>query len=295
VSFLLRGLVWAAERIPAAWLSRLGAWLGAAVFALLRIRRAYTVEAIERSLALPRTEATRLARRVYRGLGASVFELLRVGRLGREEAESLLGAAGRASLDRLLAKGRGLLVLTGHLGNWDLLACAAARAGYPLHVITRELKATSVNRLWMAARASCGVQLHPARGSARAILRALRRGEVVALVLDQHEPEGEVVPFFGRPAATSRSLARLARATGAPVVPAFLVRAPSAGRPVPGYQLVLEDPITLSFGAEGDLRQATALFNLVLERQIRRYPDQWLWLHRRWKVEPGAPQLQTHR
>jgi KDO2-lipid IV(A) lauroyltransferase len=277
---ILRVLAWIAERLSARTVARLGAALGAIVFALLRIRRAHTVAALGRSLSLPRSEATALARQVYRHLGRSVLELLRVRALRREEAEAMLGLEGRAHLDRLLAEGRGLLVLTGHVGSWDLLACAAGRLGYPLHVVTRSLRASGLNRFWMESRRAAGVTLHPARGSAAALVRALREGAIVALVLDQHEPGGEVVPFFGQPAATSLSLARLARATRAPVVPAFLLHEQE------GHRLVLGEVMPLCWTAKKreDLRQATLAFNGILEQQIRSCPEQWLWLHRRWKV-----------
>lgn len=277
---ILRLLAWISERLGARSVARLGAALGAIVFTLLRIRRAHTVAALGRSLSLSRAEATALARRVYRHLGRSVLELLRVRALREEEAEAMLGVEGRARLDRLLAERRGLLVLTGHLGSWDLLACAAGRLGYPLHVVTRSLRASGLNRFWMESRRACGVGLHPARGSALALTRALREGAIVALVLDQHEPGGEVVPFFGQPAATSLSLARLARATRAPVVPAFLLHEPA------GHRLVLGDPVPLRWTAckRDDLHQATLAFSEILERQIRACPEQWLWLHRRWKV-----------
>jgi KDO2-lipid IV(A) lauroyltransferase len=277
---LLRLLAHLATRIAPARLERWAGWLAFVAFSLLRIRRRVAVSAIERSLRVPRRAALALARRAHRSLCLGGLELLRVGALDVAAARALLGSDGIARLERLLAAGRGLLVLSAHLGSWDLLACAAARCGFAVNVVTRELHAGWLNHYWMETRRACGVRLLPARGSAHAILRALRRGEIVALLLDQHQPGGLVVPFFERPAATSDALARLARSTRAPVVPAFLLRAER------GHCFVLGEPLPLWWTADrrADLRRATALFTARLEQEVRAYPSQWLWVHRRWKA-----------
>lgn len=183
---------------------------------------------------------------------------------------------GLARLDALRAGGRGVLVLTGHVGAFDLLACEIARRGVPLHVVSRRLRAAWLDRFWWQRRARAGVRLHDARGSAAALVSALRRGEVVALVLDQHAPppDGAPLPFFGEPAYTSLALARMSRAASVPVLPAFLLR----GRR--GLELVVDPHIQ----PESDRFAATRRYNEVLERIIRRHPDQWFWWHRRWKV-----------
>ena len=268
-------------RLTPRWVHRLGALFGWLLFSVLRIRRRVTLQNIEAALGLPRAARVLLARKVYAHLCTGALELFRAGELQRREAERMLGH-GLARLRRHLAGGRGLLVLSAHVGQWDLLACAAARCGLKVNVVTREIKTGWVNRVWMEERAACGVRLLPARGSARGIVAALRRNEVVALVLDQHEPGGAVVPFLGRPAATGTALARLARATGAPVVPVFLLREGL------GYKLVVEEP--LKVGRGDDVVEVTAAFNRVIEAQVLETPEQWLWLHRRWKVvAPPTP------
>jgi KDO2-lipid IV(A) lauroyltransferase len=258
----------------------LGRGLGFLVFSVLRVRRRVTLQNLEQSLQLPREKALRLARRVYGHLCTGALEFLRAGDLSLQEARAFLGEPQVARLWQILGEGRGMLVLTAHLGNWDLLACAAARCGIKVNIVTRRIRSPWLNEFWMEERRSWGVTLLPAAGSARAVVAALRRNEAVAVVLDQHEPEGVVLPFFGRPAATGTSLARLARATGAPVVPAFLVRVPA------GFHLDLLEPIRV--GRTADVRQFTALFLETLEKEIRSHSDQWLWLHRRWKVRPAS-------
>jgi KDO2-lipid IV(A) lauroyltransferase len=259
------------------------------VFSVLRIRRRVTLSNLELALGLSGRAAVQLGSRGYAHLCTGALEFLRLRQLTPERASEVVGSAAMAELQRLRASGRGLLVLSAHLGNWDLLACAAGRAGLPVNVVTRQIKAASINRYWMRQRESCGVRLLPARRSAAAVLAALRRNEIVAMVLDQHEPGGLEVPYFGRNAATADSLARLARATRAPVVPAFLLR---QGRE---YVLQLMKPVSVQATADRrrDILEATALFTMIIEQQVVLHPEQWLWLHRRWKV--GLPVRRTER
>ena len=132
----------------------------------------------------------------------------------------------------------------------------------------------------MAEREACGVTLLPAEGSAAKIKTALRNNEIVAMVLDQHEPGGIPTSFFHRSAATGAALARLARATKAPVLPVFLIRKSYA------FQLEVLEPLTLRCTSDrmADIKENTTTFTRVIEEQVRRYPEQWLWVHRRWKI-----------
>jgi KDO2-lipid IV(A) lauroyltransferase len=274
-------LTWLAGGLPETWVRRLGRWLGWLAFSVLRIRRRVTLENLRLALDLPPGRRLRLARRIYHQLGAGSIEFLQIGRLTPRRARAALG--GEQGLDRLrevLARGRGMLALGAHLGSWDLLACATARCGLPVNVVTRRIKTGWVNRFWMDQRRACGVRLLPAEGSAPQIRAALRRNEIVAMVLDQHEPGGLPLTFLGRPAATGTALARLARATGSPVVPVFLLREPR------GFRMLVEDPLDLQPSSDRarDLAAFTRTFLGVIEDQVRQRPEQWLWLHRRWKI-----------
>lgn len=271
--------------ISLSWIRRIGCLLGNLVFSVLRVRRRVTLDNIRRSLMLPERQCRRLARKVYQHLCIGALEFLQLGRLTPCRARQILGESGLHRLRQILKGGRGMLVLSAHLGNWDLLACAAALSGFKVNVVTRQIKATWINRYWMAKRRACGVNLLLAHGSARAIVNALRRNEIVAMVLDQHEPGGLPVPFFGRPAATGSALARLARVTGAPVVPAFLLREAN------GFRLDVQQPLSLArtTSRHSDAFENTRLFSEVLEKSIATCPQQWLWLHRRWKIDSAAP------
>ncbi len=271
-----RGQVVGRSRRLILWLGRV---LGLVTLSVLRIRRAVVLENIQRALGMNRGQAVVLARQVYTHLCTGFLEFLQLGALTPTLAREILGPEGVNKMRRILDQGRGMIVLSAHLGNWDLLACAAALCGLKVNVVTRSIKNNWINRFWMKARAACGVRLIPAQGGGLAVVRALRRNEVVAMVLDQHEPGGLVVPFFDRPAVTGISLAKLARMSKAPVVPIFLLRKRA------GFQLEVQDPLELPFTAERnkDFIAHTFQYTKIIEEVIRRYPMQWLWLHRRWK------------
>lgn len=277
---MLTLLSWLACRVPEPWVRPLGCALGWFIGSCLRLRRGVVVSNLRCSSLGTESRSEGLVRRIYAHLGRVLIETLRLPRLDERRAKALVGGEALAQLGALRQRGRGVLVLTGHLGHWDLLACAAARAGLPVTVVTRDIRQRQLNGWWMRVRRAHGVHFLPARDSALGILAALRRGDLVCLALDQHQPGGAVVPFFGRPAATSTALARLARATKAPVVGAFLVSDPH-------YRTVLRpiseaDPrISLE-----DAVRATAQYSGIIEDLVRQYPEQWFWVHRRWKVAP---------
>lgn len=264
--------------LPPSWALALGSALGAAWHGLLPIRRGVARDNISKSLDLSPAEVRRLTARVYRHLGRSFIELLRAS-AGRCPPQPM---AGRAHLDAALALGRGVLVLSAHLGAFELLVRAATTLPVPVHVITRQFRSAFAQALWRRLRRG-GPSLLPAGASARAVLDALKRNEIVVFVLDQHVPPGRAVwvPFFGRPAATDPDLVRLARASGAAVVPIFTRR---EGRCHP---IEIQPALALDLGrGEAALVEATARCAAVVEAAIRAVPEQWLWIHRRWKPPP---------
>jgi len=182
-----------------------------------------------------------------------------------------------------LARGRGVLLAMAHLGSWELLGEVMAQRGLPIHAVVRPLKG-ALNTALMRARVDSGLKLIPARGAIRGAVKALRQGAVVAMLVDQvlPDPSAVFVPFFGRLAATSPALSAAAQRTGAPV---FAV---SATRDGAGLRVVIEGPIPVPDTGDRhqDLVAHTAAVTAAIERFIRGAPDQWLWLHRRWKVVP---------
>jgi KDO2-lipid IV(A) lauroyltransferase len=180
------------------------------------------------------------------------------------------------------------LVLTAHLGNWEYLTAVQRLIGYPVAIVVRPLDSPTLDAPASAMRRKTGVELIDKRGALRPVLGALRRGGLVAVLLDQNAArrEGVFVPFFGRPASTSRSLALLALRTRTPIVPIFISRE-GVGR----HHVVIEPPVRPP--SMNDVEQAivelTARCTQIIEAAIRRTPEQWLWSHDRWRTRPPAP------
>ncbi len=260
----------------------LGRLLGWGWYRLVPIRRAVARENVARALALDPTGTEAVVRGMYRHLGRSFVELLRFG--GRPLPPEAVRIEGRAHI--AAAGARGVLVVTAHLGNWELLVRVGTLLERPVSVVTRRFRAGWAEAAWRALRRG-GPRLLPAGASARQVVAALRRGEIVGYVLDQHCAEARAVraPFFGRMASTSPDLARLARMTGAVVVPAFTWR---AGRT---HVVRFDPPLALDHTPDRatDIDRNTRLCLSVVESAIAAHPDQWLWIHRRWKPATGRP------
>ena len=288
MGLILRVLAALVGCLPWRALEGAGRVLGWLVGSVLRIRRAHVEAAMTAAgVASPSREA----RAMYAALGRSAFEFLWMARRGPEAVERVVvepeaEGAWRAAL----ARGKGVVVAASHTGNWDLAACAMAR-DVEFLVVTKRLSHVAVDRFWQSARAGLGVRLAEARGAMRAAREVLGRGGAVAMMIDQvpssprHATELE---FLGRPALVDRGPAAMAVASGAPLVVA-------AGRRVGDAQvlhvLAVVEPPADDRGAisrRAWIAKATAEATYVLDRFVRAYPSQWLWMHRRWKRLPDG-------
>jgi KDO2-lipid IV(A) lauroyltransferase len=221
---------------------------------------------------------------MYRNLGANMAEVLRLAGGRTEDLDPRVRFEGEERVQEALARGRGVLILTAHVGNWDLLAMLTARSRYRLTVISKSLRNAALNDMWMRIRRHFGVAILPAHQSYRMCLRVLRRNELLGFILDQNRPreEGIFVDFFGRPACTSPGLAFMSAQSGAPVVPAFILREGEERHVVRVLPLIEPPP-----DREAEtIRRATQHYTKIIEDVVREHPDQWLWLHRRWKTQP---------
>jgi len=238
----------------------------------------------------------------YEHFGKSAAEFAWLGRADRDTILRSVTVEGREHLDRSLAQGRGVLFLTAHLGNWELMAVVCNLLGYRLFPVARPLDNPWLNRLVDRIRKRHGSMVISKKGESapRDLIQALRDGSCVGILLDQNMAtyNGVFVNFFGRPACTAKGLVLIARRTGTPVVPAFIARE-TDGR----HRIMILPPVVLSHerDVKADVITNTARCTAVIERMVRRYPDQWLWMHRRWKTRPpaessasgAAPILQT--
>src|SRR5262249_22126204 len=191
-----------------------------------------------------------------------------------------------------LKRGCGVIFMTAHFGAWELSSFAHAIYGYPLKFIVRPIDNTRVEKLISAYRTMSGNVPIQRRSAARDVLTALRKNEAVGILFDQNttRSEGVFAEFFGIPAATTPAIALFALRTGAAVVPGFLIWDEALGK----HRLRLDPPVELknTGNLDQDVVNNTKLFNKILEGYVRKYPDQWLWIHRRWKTRPeGEPSL----
>lgn len=176
------------------------------------------------------------------------------------------------------------VVATGHFGNWEMFAQAQGYLGHPISLVYRKMKNPLVDAQIGAIRARAGTRMLAKRSAARELLQRLRRGELVALPIDQHEPEGHgfPVPFFGRPASTTLGPARLAQLVQAPLQVAVMARVGRSNQ----HEIIVQEPIMPPPRREKDpalLISMMARVNASFEECIRRHPSQWLWIHRRWR------------
>lgn len=221
-------------------------------------------------------------RAMFRHLGMSLFEIAWLPNLDERSRHSTTIIEG---LDRVLAEidaGRGVVVFTAHCGNWEWLSYATGTFGRPVSVLQRERDQPEMNRYITELRAKAGVRTidRGSSASAREMMHAIRHGGILAFVIDQNiRTESVKVPFFGRPALTPFGPARLAVRTGALAVPAFIQRLDD-GR----HHIRYLEPIQCHRG--DDPVALTARITLLIEEQIRRAPEQWVWMHDRWRERP---------
>ncbi len=280
MKILLRAVLAVLGFLPEPVALALGRALGWIAWALGLRRR---VALANLSLAFPeKTDAERraIARANYRHLGEGAVEFLRAARLPDGELLSRVIPDGWEKYESAKAEGRGVVVATAHLGNFELLADYCARRRVALTAVTRSLSGP-LNEIWLSRRASTGLRELPTRGSTSAMLAELRAGGNLVLLVDQNMLPKRAVfaPFFGKLAATTPAPAVLAARTGAPVILAALVRH-ACGR----YRTLIEGPFRR--GREETTEGFTARLNAALEGMVRKFPDQWFWVHRRWKTRP---------
>jgi KDO2-lipid IV(A) lauroyltransferase len=244
-----------------------------------------------RNLALAFPEKTRkereeIVRSAFVNLSRVAAEFFFLPRLSAKNFSRYLTIEGLDNFQRAYEKGRGILFLTAHFGNWEWMA-----ASFPLqtrhrcHVVYRPMDTPFLDRVVERLRTATGNQTIPKQKAMGQILRLLKRGEVVGILLDQNMAwqEGVFVDFFGELACTNTGMALVALKTGTPVLPAFSLRQED-GR----YRVVIEPeiPLVQTGDKEQDVAKNTEMFTKVIERYIRNYPDHWLWLHQRWKTRP---------
>lgn len=230
------------------------------------------------------SEIRAIVKDLYRNFGQTLVEIVRMPSISKQYMDKYVEVQNFNNFTDALKKGRGVIYLTGHFGNWELCSIASALRGFPMFVLAREQKMTRLNNLLNMARESKGCKVIKKGMAAREIYEHLEGNGVVGILSDQDAgKKGVFIDFFGRPTSSPRGAFALARKTGAMIVPAFAVR--TGG---PHHIIFIEPPLEVSNSGDGDANEHEAMqrFTVVLESYIRKHPEQWLWLHKRWKSTP---------
>lgn len=239
-------------------------------------------------LAFPektRGERAKILRGSFTSLGRHLSEVCLHRRYTSANISKILVHEGFENYESAMARGKGVLLLTAHLGAWELAGFAQSLYRYPLRVLARRLDNPYLDRFVYDYRTLHGNQTVD-KDFARGLIAALRKGETVAVLMDTNviATQGVFVDFFGMQACTASGVPRVALRTDAAVVPTFTIWDPGLGK----YRLRFDPPVKLvrTGNDEADGLANTALFTKIIEDYVRRYPDQWLWVHRRWKTRP---------
>lgn len=223
--------------------------------------------------------------RVFVNVGKNVADAVRLGKMKWENIDAITEIEGLEYFDEAYKMGKGVIALTGHIGNFELLAAWFSLRGYKVSVIGRELYDPRLDRLLVQNREKIGSQNIPTTAGVKPVMRALKAGRVLGVLADQDSSRvrGVFVDFFGRPARTPVGPILLPYKTGSSIIPIAVVRADKNR-----YKIIVKPEVKLAFSddREKDIVDVTQRCTKVLESIIREYPDQWLWMHDRWKSKP---------
>lgn len=288
----LRVLMSLTRRLAPARASRVGDVLGALAFRVPGMRKKLVMEHMARVFGMSgdSEELRAMSRSVYRQLGRTAVEHARLLAGRTTDLRVRLDVSGEDHIARARNEGRGVILITGHFGYWELLGATVAMLDYPITVVAKKLHNPAVDGLVHAGRERLGMAVATMDKAPAAVYRALRRNECVGLLADQDAGAGGVfVDFLGMPASTYQGPALFALRTGAPIVPCFIIRSGPER-----HRVCFETPIeAIPTGDEpADIARITQAYTDVLARYIMDYPDHWFWVHRRWKTP--APDDSNH-
>lgn len=279
ISIALEGMSVIVRRLPLRIVRAIGSFLGGIAWMVLPHNRRDALDNI--AIAFPDWTARKrrqTIRRMFQHLGQSMMEWLWLPNLNQKNLERTTEIHDAHYIDEALASGRGSLIFTGHCGNWEWLAATVCLLGHPLTVLMRERDEPDLNRFISKMRAHFGMRStgRKSETSALEMFRSLRHGGLLGFLIDQNiRVESVKVPFFGKPALTPIGPARLAVSAKAPVIVCFVER--RNGKQIVHFQkpYLSADPVEI-----------TAKLTAAIEEQIRRAPEQWVWLHNRWRERP---------
>jgi KDO2-lipid IV(A) lauroyltransferase len=290
---LVRAIAYVLGRMPRGWSRLLAVCLAFAVYWCFGRLRRVGMRNLELALPeLPAQARKKILKHVYIHLGWQLVEFCRMTRYTAQNTRNWMRTDGLDHYLAAQARGKGVLIITGHLGAWELSSFYHSLMGHPMGMVARKLDNRRLDAYVNGIRCLHGNFVISKDDFGRGLLKAIHAGATVGILMDTNmtPPQGEFVPFFGIAACTGTGLAHIARQTGAAVLPGFMFWEPAERRYVLRFGAEIEMPRTEDRAA--DILEGTRRCTAVIESWIRRYPDQWLWIHRRWKTRPpGEPGL----
>ena len=292
--FLFRGLAFILSLLPISVGYRIADGLGAVAFELLERERRKTLTHLEIAFGREKSqkEIRNIGRGVFQNLARNLIELNHFPKINASNIDRLVTLQGREKLDAVLKRGKGGILLVSHLGNWELLAATLHLKGYGGKIVARKIRDENYERLLNRLRDHLwhqneeGMEVIYRDESPRKFLQPLRENRFLGILADQDVDNisGVFVDFFGRPAYTPTAPVQFAMVAHCPIIPCFIIR--ENGH----HTLTVEDPIeVVSTGdKQRDVVENTKRWSALTESYIRRYPDQWVWMHRRWKTQEAT-------
>lgn len=272
--------------LPYHWSVQLGGYLGRMFCWCDRRHRRIALENLKSAFQGEKTDAEmkRIVSGVYQNLGKGLIEGVLLPGMAPSGVKAMTEIEGLEHYFSARDRRKGIILLSAHFGNWEWLGTALPIYGAKMHVVMRPLDNNYLDRMIQGWRMQRGNIVLNKKTETGEIIKLLRSGATIGFLLDQNvgREKAVFVDYFGKPAATNKALATIALRTGAPVLPTFIIRKEG------GHKVVFEKPLTLprTGNLKNDLVEITALFTKKIESYVRRFPDQWLWLHRRWRTQP---------
>ncbi len=291
IYLLVRGLSFLINLFPESFALWVGRQMGNVAYYLDWEHRNVALQNLRIAFGQEKSEEERrsIAKKSFQNMGMMVIEFLRIPGMDMEAIKRKVSVEGLEEALKLLEQKKGGLLLIGHFGNWDLMGIMAQVIQIPILAIAKPIKGNErLYRFILEVRDKAGLKIVSPEDATQKVMEALSKNWLVAVLIDQRAKRSRAVwvDFFGKKAPTTRGLAVMAIRSGAPVVPAFMIRI--------GFQkhhLVVKEPVelVLTGDMEKDVEINMQRFTSVLESMIREYPDQWLWFHRRWERKGDKP------
>jgi KDO2-lipid IV(A) lauroyltransferase len=276
--------------LPLQWARKAGEVLGLLLFYMWGSRRRIAIENLAKSVAIGALTipqpAEEIIRNNFRNLGKSFAEVIKIYYgLGRKILDGVR-FEGEEHLQAARAKGKGVLLITGHCGNWELLALSASIMLFPISLVARPVNNRYINSFVERVRKKYGNRVIDKKGALKLVMQGLKNNDSIGILMDQSvlPEEGYVIDFLGRGAWTTKMPALIARKTGAAAIPAFIHREDH------GHRIMIYPEVELSGDDDKEkaVKEDTERFSEYIEKYIREHPSEWLWIHRRWKRVPHS-------